>query len=66
MNVNNDEWDLVTGFFEYGYSAEGMEHVSEVGYVALPASMISDIRAELAEQISSRLATPQMNLKEEL
>ena len=31
MNVNNDEWDLVTGFIEYGYSAEGVEHVSEVG-----------------------------------
>ena len=47
MNVNNDEWDLVTGFFEYGYSAEGMEHVSEVGYVALPASMISDMKSRI-------------------
>ncbi len=47
MNVNNDEWDLVTGFLEYGYSDEGMEHVSEVGYVALPASMILDMKARL-------------------
>ena len=38
MNVNNDDWDLVTAFIEYGYSAEGMAHVSEVGYVALPVS----------------------------
>jgi len=47
MNVNNNEWDLVTGFLEYGYSDAGMEHVSEVGYVALPASMISDMKARL-------------------
>ena len=47
MNVNNDEWDLVTGFLEYGYSDEGMEHVSEVGYVALPASMISEMKGRL-------------------
>jgi phosphate transport system substrate-binding protein len=47
MNVNNDEWDLVTGFIEYGYSDEGMDHVSEVGYVALPASMISDMKSRI-------------------
>ena len=26
MNVNNDDWDLVRGFIEYGYSDAGMDH----------------------------------------
>ena len=47
MNVNNNDWDLVTAFIEYGYSAEGMAHVSEVGYVALPASMIDEMRGRI-------------------
>ena len=47
MNVNNANWDLVRGFFEYGYSEEGMEHVSDVGYVALPDDMIEDMLARL-------------------
>ena len=47
MNVNNNDWDLVRGFFEYGYSEEGMEHVSEVGYVALPDEMIADMLSRL-------------------
>ena len=47
MNVNNANWDLVRGFFEYAYSEEGMEQVSEVGYVALPDDMIEDMLARL-------------------
>ena len=47
MNVNNNDWDLVRGFLEYGYSEEGMEHVSEVGYVALPDEMIADMLSRL-------------------
>ena len=47
MNVNNANWDLVRGFFEYGYSEEGMEQVSDVGYVALPDDMIEDMLARL-------------------
>ncbi len=47
MNINNNDWDLVRGFFEYGYSEEGMEHVSEVGYVALPDEMIADMLSRL-------------------
>ncbi len=47
MNVNNNDWDLVRGFIEYGYSEAGMDHVSDVGYVALPANMISDMEARI-------------------
>ena len=47
MNVNNANWDLVRGFFEYGYSEEGMEHVSDVGYVALPDDMIEEMLGRL-------------------
>jgi ABC-type phosphate transport system substrate-binding protein len=47
MNVNNANWDLVRGFLEYGYSEEGMEHVSDVGYVALPDDMIEDMLGRL-------------------
>jgi len=43
MNVNNDDWDLVKSFIEYGFSEAGMEHVMDVGYVALPQSMIDDM-----------------------
>ena len=47
MNVNNDEWDLVRGFFEYGYSDAGMDHVMDVGYVALPEAMIDEMVARM-------------------
>ncbi len=47
MNVNNNDWDLVRGFIEYGYSEAGMDHVSDVGYVALPANMISQMTARI-------------------
>ena len=47
MNVNNDEWDLVRGFFEYGYSDAGMDHVMDVGYVALPQAMIDEMIARM-------------------
>ncbi|MDA0648796.1 MAG: substrate-binding domain-containing protein [archaeon] len=47
MNVNNNEWDLVRNFFEYGYSDEGMDHVADVGYVALPATMLTEMKARL-------------------
>ena len=47
MNVNNNDWDLVRGFIEYGYSEAGMNHVSDVGYVALPANMISQMTARI-------------------
>ncbi len=47
MNVNNNDWDLVRGFFEYGYSDAGMEHVMDVGYVALPDAMIDEMTARL-------------------
>tara|TARA_Y100001954_G_scaffold218897_1_gene252487 strand:- start:404 stop:523 length:120 start_codon:yes stop_codon:yes gene_type:complete len=36
MNVNNNDWGLVRGFFEYGFSEAGMDHVADVGYVPLP------------------------------
>ena len=47
MNVNNDDWDLVRGFIEYGYSDAGMEHVMDVGYVALPQAMIDEMLARV-------------------
>ena len=47
MNVNNDDWDLVRSFFEYGFSEAGMEHVMDVGYVALPESMLEEMRARI-------------------
>ena len=47
MNVNNDEWDLVRGFLEYGYSDAGMDHVMDVGYVALPQAMIDEMVARI-------------------
>jgi phosphate transport system substrate-binding protein len=47
MNVNNDDWDLVRGFIEYGFSAAGMEHVMDVGYVALPQAMIDEMIARM-------------------
>ena len=47
MNVNNDDWDLVRGFIEYGYSDAGMEHVMDVGYVALPQAMIDEMIARM-------------------
>ena len=43
MNVNNNDWDLVRDFITYGYSDEGMDHVSDVGYVALPATMNAEM-----------------------
>jgi phosphate transport system substrate-binding protein len=47
MNVNNDDWDLVRSFFEYGFSEAGMEHVMDVGYVALSESMLEEMRARI-------------------
>ncbi len=47
MNVNNDDWDLVRSFIEYGFSEAGMEHVMDVGYVALPESMLEEMRARI-------------------
>ena len=47
MNVNNNDWDLVRDFFTYGYSDEGMDHVSDVGYVALPAAMNAEMVARI-------------------
>ena len=47
MNVNNDDWDLVREFIEYGYSEAGMEHVTDVGYVALPDEMIDEMVARI-------------------
>jgi phosphate transport system substrate-binding protein len=43
MNVNNNDWELVRGFIEYGFSDEGMDHVADVGYVPLPAAMVADM-----------------------
>ncbi|MEK9731712.1 MAG: hypothetical protein VW230_08135 [Candidatus Poseidoniales archaeon] len=47
MNVNNDDWDLVRSFIEYGFSEAGMEHVMDVGYVALPESLLEEMRARI-------------------
>ena len=47
MNVNNDDWDLVRGFIAYGYSDAGMDHVMDVGYVALPQAMIDEMIARM-------------------
>ncbi|MGB1818838.1 MAG: PstS family phosphate ABC transporter substrate-binding protein [Candidatus Poseidoniaceae archaeon] len=47
MNVNNDNWDLVRDFFEYGFSEEGMNHVAEVGYVPLPTDMLNEMKARI-------------------
>ncbi|MBS74095.1 MAG: hypothetical protein CMA91_07625 [Euryarchaeota archaeon] len=47
MNVNNEDWDLVREFIEYGYSEAGMEHVTDVGYVALPDEMIEDMLSRI-------------------
>ena len=47
MNVNNNDWDLVREFITYGYSDEGMGHVSDVGYVALPAAMNAEMVARI-------------------
>lgn len=47
MNVNNNDWDLVRDFITYGYSDEGMDHVSDVGYVALPATMNAEMVARI-------------------
>ena len=47
MNVNNDDWDLVGGFIAYGYSDAGMDHVMDVGYVALPQAMIDEMIARM-------------------
>jgi len=47
MNVNNGDWDLVRSFIEYGFSEAGMEHVMDVGYVALPESMLEEMRARI-------------------
>ncbi len=47
MNVNNDDWDLVRGFIAYGYSDAGMDHVMDVGYVALPEAMIDEMIARM-------------------
>ena len=47
MNVNNDDWDLVRGFIAYGYSDDGMDHVMDVGYVALPEAMIDEMIARM-------------------
>ena len=47
MNVNNDEWDLVRSFVEFGFSEAGMDLVADVGYVALPADMVSEMKARI-------------------
>ena len=47
MNVNNNDWDLVRGFFDYGYSEAGMDHVADVGYVPLPDDMLNEMIARL-------------------
>ena len=47
MNVNNNDWDLVRGFFDYGYSEAGMDHVADVGYVPLPADVLAEMTARL-------------------
>ena len=47
MNVNNNDWDLVRDFITYGYSDAGMDHVSDVGYVALPAAMNAEMVARI-------------------
>ena len=47
MNVNNNDCDLVRGFFDYGYSDAGMDHVADVGYVPLPDAMLTDMKARL-------------------
>ena len=47
MNVNNYDWDLVRGFIAYGYSDDGMDHVMDVGYVALPEAMIEEMIARM-------------------
>lgn len=47
MNVNNDEWDLVRSFIEFGFSEAGMAYVADVGYVPLPADMIAEMKARI-------------------
>ena len=47
MNVNNNDWDLVRDFFEYGFSEEGMDQVADVGYVPLPPDMLAEMKARL-------------------
>ena len=47
MNVNNNDWDLVRDFFEYGFSEEGMDQVADVGYVPLPSDMLAEMKARL-------------------
>ena len=47
MSVNNNDWDLVRDFFEYGFSEAGMDQVADVGYVPLPADMLADMKARL-------------------
>ena len=47
MNVNNNDWDLVRGFVEYGYSEAGMDHVADVGYVPLPDAMLNEMLGRL-------------------
>ena len=47
LESNNDDWDLVSKFIEYGYSDAGMDHVMDVGYVALPQAMIDEMVARI-------------------
>ena len=47
MNVNNNDWDLVRGFFEYGFSEARMDHVADVGYVPLPDAMLNEMLGRL-------------------
>ena len=47
MNVNNNDWDLVRDFFDYGYSEAGMEHVADVGYVPLPEDLLNEMISRL-------------------
>lgn len=47
MNVNDNDWDLVRGFFDYGFSDAGMDHVADVGYVPLPDAMLTEMKARL-------------------
>ena len=50
MNVNNDNWDTVSGFLLWAFSGDGSAVISEVGYVPLDdATWLEMHRRVLAE-----------------
>ena len=47
MNVNNNDWGLVQGFMEFGFSSEGQDLVADVGFV----SLTPELRQEMLDRI---------------